>query len=433
MLTTAAGASAARGSTSSSACVETHGRKETETLLAGLEVISRRLVEYKGHHLREMDIDAILERRPKLALVDELAHTNAPGCRHPKRYLDVEELLDAGIDVYATLNIQHVESLNDVVAKITGVRVRETVPDFIIDRADEVEVVDLTPEDLAQRLKEGKVYLPQQAERAMGNYFKPGNLTALRELALRRTAQRVDEQMVDYMRAPCHLGPLGSRRTGAGRRQRGSGLSVAGPLYPAPGRSLAGTLDRRSYRDLLGPRGTSTTPRATASPMPCAWPSVWVARPSPFPATARRRGARSPMPGPTTAPTSSSPRHAGPALAELLQGSTTHEIIRQAGEISVHVIAGQAVARLESKMGGGAAAPAETTAPTRGRSGIDFKAYARHPRHGGGGTGRRTDPASAPSAYSSSPSSSSPGCLPAPSLMVSGRPLRGEPGQHLGL
>ena len=187
--------------------VETHGRKETEALLAGLEVISRRLVEYKGHHLREMDIDAILTRRPKLALVDELAHTNAPGCRHPKRYLDVEELLDAGIDVYATLNIQHVESLNDVVAKITGVRVRETVPDSIIDRADEVEVVDLTPEDLAQRLKEGKVYLPQQAERAMGNYFKPGNLTALRELALRRTAQRVDEQMVDYMRAHAISGP----------------------------------------------------------------------------------------------------------------------------------------------------------------------------------------------------------------------------------
>src|SRR5215475_10375761 len=187
--------------------VETHGRKETEALLEGLEVLPRRLVEYKGHHLREMDIDAILARRPKLALVDELAHTNAPGSRHPKRYLDAEELLAAGIDVYATLNIQHVESLNDVVAKITGVRVRETVPDSIIDRADEVEVVDLTPEDLAQRLQEGKVYLPQQAERAMHNYFKPGNLTALRELALRRTAQRVDEQMVDYMRAHAISGP----------------------------------------------------------------------------------------------------------------------------------------------------------------------------------------------------------------------------------
>src|SRR5215475_6288032 len=187
--------------------VETHGRKETEALLAGLEVIPRQVVAYKGHSLREMDLDAILRRRPKLALVDELAHTNAPGCRHPKRYLDAEELLAAGIDVYATLNIQHVESLNDVVAKITGVRVRETVPDSIIDRADEVEVIDLTPEDLAKRLQEGKVYVPQQAERAIGNYFKPGNLTALRELALRRTAQRVDEQMVDYMRAHAIAGP----------------------------------------------------------------------------------------------------------------------------------------------------------------------------------------------------------------------------------
>ena len=143
----------------------------------------------------------------KLVLVDELAHTNAPGSRHPKRYMDVEELLAAGIDVYTTLNIQHLESLNDVVARITRIRVRETVPDSIIDRADEVEVVDLTPEDLIQRLKEGKVYMPQQAERAIRHYFQPGNLTALRELALRRTAQRVDEQMVDYMRAHAIPGP----------------------------------------------------------------------------------------------------------------------------------------------------------------------------------------------------------------------------------
>src|SRR5215813_1531004 len=187
--------------------VETHGRKETEALVEGLEVVPRRRVTYQGHTLNEMDIDAVLVRRPALVLVDELAHTNAPGSRHPKRYLDVEALLATGIDVYTTINIQHVESLNDVVAKITGVRVRETVPDSIIDRADEVEVVDLTPEDLAQRLQEGKVYLPQQAERAMHNYFKPGNLTALRELALRRTAQRVDEQMVDYMRAHAISGP----------------------------------------------------------------------------------------------------------------------------------------------------------------------------------------------------------------------------------
>src|ERR1700720_266477 len=181
--------------------VETHGRRETEALLTELEIIPRREVDYKGHRLAEMDIDAILKRRPELVLVDELAHSNAPGSRHPKRYMDAEELLEAGIDVDATLNIQHLESLNDVVAKITSVRVRETVPDSIIDRADDVEVVDLTPEDLIQRLKEGKVYVPQQAERAVRHYFQPGNLTALRELALRRTAQRVDDQMVSYMRA----------------------------------------------------------------------------------------------------------------------------------------------------------------------------------------------------------------------------------------
>jgi two-component system sensor histidine kinase KdpD len=187
--------------------VETHGRRETEALIAGLEVTPRRRVDYKGRSLEEMDLDALLKRRPQLALVDELAHTNAPGSRHPKRYLDVEELLAAGIDVYSTLNIQHVESLNDVVAQITRIRVRETVPDSILDRADDIEVVDLSPEDLIQRLREGKVYVPHQAERAVRHYFKPGNLTALRELALRRTAQRVDEQMLSYMRQHAIRGP----------------------------------------------------------------------------------------------------------------------------------------------------------------------------------------------------------------------------------
>jgi two-component system, OmpR family, sensor histidine kinase KdpD len=187
--------------------VETHGRKETEALLQGLEILPRRCVAYRGHSLTEMDLDAILARRPSLVLVDELAHTNAPESRHPKRYMDVEELLAAGIDVYTTLNIQHVESLNDIVARITRVRVRETVPDSIIDRADDIELVDLTPEDLIARLHEGKVYVPDEAERAIQHYFSPGNLTALRELALRRTAQRVDAQMVDYMRAHRIEGP----------------------------------------------------------------------------------------------------------------------------------------------------------------------------------------------------------------------------------
>lgn len=187
--------------------VETHGRKETEALLDGLEIIPRQAVDYRGHVLDEMDLDAILARQPQLVLVDELAHTNAPGSRHPKRYLDVEELLARGIDVFTTLNIQHVESLNDVVAQITRIRVRETVPDSIIDRADDIEIIDITPGDLIQRLHEGKVYLPATARQATENYFSPSNLTALRELALRRTAQRVDDQLITQMQAHAIAGP----------------------------------------------------------------------------------------------------------------------------------------------------------------------------------------------------------------------------------
>jgi len=187
--------------------VETHGRAETEALLRGLEVIPRKRIEYRDQILEEIDLDALAARKPQLALVDELAHTNAPGSRHPKRYLDVEELLSRGIDVYTAVNIQHIESLNDVVAQITHVRVRETVPDSIFDRADAIELIDLTPDDLIQRLKEGKVYVPRQAERALEHYFSPGNLTALRELALRRTADRVDEQLLNHMQANAIAGP----------------------------------------------------------------------------------------------------------------------------------------------------------------------------------------------------------------------------------
>ena len=187
--------------------VETHGRAETEAQLAGLEIMPRRRIDYKGRILEEMDLDAVLARRPTLVLVDELAHTNAPGSRHPKRYLDVEELLAAGIDVYSTLNVQHIESLNDVIARITRIRVRETVPDRIVDTADEVELIDLTPADLIARLGEGKVYVREQAQRAVRRYFSPGNLTALRELALRRTAERVDDQMLSYMREHAITGP----------------------------------------------------------------------------------------------------------------------------------------------------------------------------------------------------------------------------------
>src|SRR5215475_12478681 len=180
--------------------VDTHSRAETEMLLQGLEILPRRPVAYRGTTLQDFDLDAALGRHPTLILVDELAHTNPPGTRHPKRWQDVEELLDAGINVYTTVNVQHVESLNDVVAKITGVVVRETVPDSILEEADEVELIDLPPDDLLQRFKEGKVYVPGLAEEALRHFFRKGNLIALRELALRRTAERVDAQMRVYMR-----------------------------------------------------------------------------------------------------------------------------------------------------------------------------------------------------------------------------------------
>lgn len=180
--------------------VETHGRTETEALTRDHEIIPRLDVDYQGRTLTEMDIDAVLARRPGLVLVDELAHTNAPGSRHPKRYQDVEELLAAGIDVYSTVNIQHLESLNDVVASFTKVRVRETVPDRVLEEA-EIEVVDIPPDELIERLKEGKVYVPHEATRALGHFFSKSNLSALRELALRRAAQAVDAQMLDYVRA----------------------------------------------------------------------------------------------------------------------------------------------------------------------------------------------------------------------------------------
>lgn len=180
--------------------VETHGRAETESIVKGLEILPPRTVEYRGATLREFDLDAALTRRPALILMDEWAHTNAPGSRHPKRWQDIEELLAAGINVYTTLNVQHLESLNDVVAQITGVRVRETVPDSVLEQANDVELIDLPPDDLLQRLKEGKVYVPEQVQHAIKHFFRKGNLIALRELALRRTAERVDQQMEVYRR-----------------------------------------------------------------------------------------------------------------------------------------------------------------------------------------------------------------------------------------
>jgi len=193
--------------------VETHGRVETQALLEDLKVIPKKKIEYKGIILDEMDLDTILEQHPKIVLVDELAHTNIPGSRHIKRYQDVEELLNAGIDVYSTLNIQHVESIIDVVYQISHVKVEETVPDRILEFADEIELVDLPPEKLLERLREGKVYIPQKAEQAMQKFFRRGNLLALRELSLRYTAKQVDEAMRTYMERYAIRGPwpVGSR------------------------------------------------------------------------------------------------------------------------------------------------------------------------------------------------------------------------------
>ncbi|HMK75438.1 MAG TPA: DUF4118 domain-containing protein [Thermodesulfobacteriota bacterium] len=187
--------------------VETHGRMETEALLKDLEMIPRRRVEYQGIVLEELDLDAILTRRPAVVLVDELAHSNAPGSRHPKRYQDVEELLDSRIDVYTTLNVQHFESLNDILEKITGIRMQETLPDTFLDRADEVQVIDIPLEELFERLKEGKVYIPRQAELAMQNFFQRGNLVALRELMLTHAAHKMDTELLNYMRAKAISGP----------------------------------------------------------------------------------------------------------------------------------------------------------------------------------------------------------------------------------
>jgi two-component system, OmpR family, sensor histidine kinase KdpD len=342
--------------------VETHGRKETAALLEGLEVIPRRRIDYKGHALDEMDIDAILKRRPELVLVDELAHTNAPGSRHPKRYMDAEELLEAGIDVDATLNIQHLESLNDVVAKITSVRVRETVPDSIIDRADDVEVVDLTPEDLIQRLKEGKVYVPQQAERAVRNYFLPGNLTALRELALRRTAQRVDEQMVDYMRAHAIAGPWA-----AGERVLvGVNEALTCPSVVRYARRLA---DRLRAPWTAVHVETARSQRLSEGERDRIADALRLAE--------RLGGEAVTVPGAevvagliefaqehniTHIVLAKSGRS---RWSELLRGSVSQQLIRHAGDISVHVIAGRAEP----------ASGEVATQPEKARAAFDARAY----------------------------------------------------------
>ena len=315
--------------------VETHGRVETDLLTKSFEKIPKRRLAYKGHVLAEMDLDAILQRKPKLVLVDELAHTNAPGSRHPKRHMDVEEILATGIDVYSTLNVQHLESLNDVVAQITGVRVRETVPDSILDRADEVELIDLTPEDLIQRLKEGKVYVPEQAERAVRSYFVPGNLTALRELALRRTAQRVDAQMVDYMRAHAIQGPWeASERVLVCVSDRPGGTALV--RYA---RRLADRL-RASWTAIYVE--TSRTQRLTEEERDRVAAALRLAE--------QLGGQSVTVPAAVTADGVIDYAHANnfthivvstrqrSRWLELLRSSLAHEVIRRAGDVSVHVV-----------------------------------------------------------------------------------------------
>ncbi|APG94570.1 sensor histidine kinase [Sinorhizobium americanum] len=317
--------------------VETHGRQETQALVDGFEVIARRKVEYRGHLLDAMDLDGILARRPKLVLVDELAHTNAEGSRHSKRYLDVEEILAQGIDVYSTLNVQHIESLNDIVAKITRIRVRETVPDSIIDRADDVEIIDLTPDDLIKRLHDGKVYLPTTAKRAIANYFSPGNLTALRELALRRTAERVDDQLLSHMQAHAIPGPWAA----------GDRVLVCIDHDPR-GAALVRYAKRQAHR-LRAP----WTAIHVETPRSINLPDADKDRLASHLRLAEQLGGDAMIiPGQSVA--RDILRHAAannfthvvtgkpnkPRWREWIEGSVSHDLIRHAGDISVHVASG---------------------------------------------------------------------------------------------
>jgi two-component system sensor histidine kinase KdpD len=204
---TAAHAEKAGGRDVVAGLIESHNRAETEHLIAGLESLPRKPIVYRNQVMKEFDLDAALGRRSSLLLVDEYAHTNVPGSRHPKRWQDIDELLAAGIDVWTTLNIQHLESLNDVIQKITRVRVRETVPDTVFDRADEIVLVDFPPDELLKRLAQGKIYVQDTAARAVENFFRPQNLTALRELALRRAAERIDHALLEHMQAQAIEGP----------------------------------------------------------------------------------------------------------------------------------------------------------------------------------------------------------------------------------
>jgi len=316
--------------------VETHGRAETAALVEGLEVLPRRALEYRGVTLREFDLDAALARRPSLILVDELAHTNAPGSRHARRFQDVEELLSAGIDVYTTLNVQHLESLNDVVAQITGIQVRETVPDSILEQADELEVADLSAEDLLKRLEEGKVYVPEEAARAIDRFFRKGNLIALRELALRRAAERVDAQMRGYMREHgiretwpagervlvcIGPNPAGARLVRAGKRMATSLKCDWTVLYvEAPGQRIS-TSDREALVQNLQLAEELGAQTATLSGLNAAEEML---------AYARAHNVTKIVVG--------KPTHG--RWRDKLFGSTLDQLVRGSGELDVYVISG---------------------------------------------------------------------------------------------
>ncbi|KQZ64826.1 histidine kinase [Sphingopyxis sp. Root1497] len=327
--------------------VETHGRRETEALVHGHEIIPRRDVDHQGHSLGEMDIDAILERRPGLVLVDELAHSNAPGSRHPKRYQDVEELLDAGIDVYSTINIQHVESLNDVVASFTRVRVRETVPDSILENA-EIEVVDIPPDELIERLRDGKVYIPQEASRALTHFFSKSNLTALRELALRRAAQAVDAQMLEHVRANALAGsfavgerivvavselPVAAELVRAGKRLADALRAPWTAVYIETRRSQAmSDDDRRQLADTL----------ALASRLGASTATV--------PAASVVEGLRA-FAGEARATQIVIGKSSRPWWFEMRHGSVVDQLVRTIDDVAIHVLPGEPAARSGQQRG----------------------------------------------------------------------------------
>src|SRR5262245_28742539 len=341
--------------------IETHGRAETEALLPGLERLPPRTVEYRGTALREFDLDAALARRPGLILVDELAHTNAPGSRHAKRWQDVTELLAAGVAVYTTLNVQHLESLNDVVARVTGVPTRETVPDSILEAADEVELVDLSPDDLIQRLRDGKVYVPEQAGEAVRRFFRKGNLIALRELALRTTAARVDAQMEVYRRDHAVPGiwpvaerilvcvspsPLAARVVRAARRMA-AGLRAEWIVayVETPGQTRLPTADRDRVTQTLRLAEQLGAETVTLTGHDVADEAL---------AYARRRNVTRIVLG----------KPAQPRWREALFGSVVNELVRRSGDIDVYVITGERE---------GPPLPA----PERAAPGVDWPGYAQ--------------------------------------------------------